>query len=218
MKKFIAYIFSVVMMLAVSSCESNGYDTGDNGYANLRSDYVDIHVVNNQVKSIVTDDDVSLKFNNDLTLKTEKADTTVRRVMYYNVVSTSEPVDIFSMGEVSIMSPIDKSKVKTIKTDPLTLEAAWMAKNGKHANISLGLMVGNAAASTDYHTVALVRTSVSNVGKGCVNYTLYHDQGDIPQYYTSKAYLSVIPPAMQDTMKITINTYTGIVTKVLVKP
>lgn len=218
MNRFIAYIFSAVMVLLASSCESNGYDTGDNGYATFRSDYADIHVVNNQVQSIVTDDDVSLKFNDGLVLQTAKADTTVRRVMYYNFRSTNEPVNIVSMGEVRMMTPIDKSKVKTMKTDPLYLEAAWMGRNGKFVNLTLGLMIGNASSSEAYHTVSLVRTSVSNEGKGCVNYTLYHDQGDIPQYYTAKAYFSVVPPALQDTMKITVNTYAGTVTRVLVKP
>lgn len=216
------------MLTAVltASCEHDSYDTGEGQYSRLHTDYVTIKVRDNYVQSITTDEDKVLSLGREMKIDVEPKDTTLRWLLYYNGTRRDEPqannnnnnenIEIVGSNPMFLLKPIDRSEVITMKTDPVTVTSVWMASNGKYLNLRLGLKTGNSDGAAK-HSVALVRSGVSG---DVVYYTLYHDQADVPQYYTQEYFFTVETLEMgreeaalagqgKKVIDLTIQTYNG---------
>ena len=108
--------------------------------------------------------------------------------------------------------------MKDMHTDPVGVESVWAAKSG-YINMSLLLKAGKTDGEDAVQTLGLVDcgTTVGNDGKRIRHLKLYHDQGGVPEYYTVQRYASIDTKDLGDVdaVSITVNTYSGEVTKTL---
>ena len=85
--------------------------------------------------------------------------------------------------------------------------------------MSLLLKAGKTDGEDAVQTLGLVDcgTTVGNDGKYIRHLKLYHDQGGVPEYYTVQRYASIDTKDLGDVdvVSITVNTYSGEVTKTL---
>lgn len=211
----------VVVLLAVS-CTKEAYDTGDSALSYLKAEMANLHVTGNQVTDIVTDADEALEVPSSLkvTDKMARTDTTYRAMLYYNKVE-GKPVDVKSVKLAYVTSICDRKKAYTLAQDPVKLTSVWKAQNNKYLNFSIGLMTGNAENEDAAQKMSLVcdSTEVGGDGSKCFYLTFYHDQANVPEYYTQDTYISVPLSAFSegDILRIRMNTYNGWVEKEFVK-
>ena len=197
----------------ISSCSQDVYDKGEGKYSLLRGDFAEAVVNSNQqVTKIVTDDGDELSLTAPYTAKwVSKADTTYRCMLYYNKVDNQ--AEVVSMGQVpcansALLSDFDKP----LLTDPVKFESTWMSKTGKYLNLSLQLKTGVTDDSTAAQSLAIISdTLVKHAdGKQIRHLILYHDQGNVPEYYSTKVYLSIPTNRIDaDSVRISINSYDG---------
>ena len=126
----------------------------------------------------------------------------------------AEPI---SVGEVPcpVIIPLSELEVE-MKTDPVKFESAWMSKTGKYINLSFALKTGTTEDDEAIHSLRVVQDTIKmNPDGTSTSYLrLYHDQGGVPDYYSTQVYASIITSeVLADSACITINTYKGIVTK-----
>ena len=213
MKQIIAFVIVCLMC----GCTQDAYDKGEGEYSLLRGDFVEAQVnTSKQVVSIMTDDGDLLPLAEPYSAKwIAKADTFYRCMLYYNKVEDhhgSTIADVISMWQVSCprVMPLNEFD-KEIKTDPVKFESMWVSRSGKYLNMSLMLKTGSTDDSTAVHQLAVVCDTV--ISKSMF-LRLHHDQGGVPEYYSTSAYISI--PTSQlpaDTITITLNTYDGLVQK-----
>ena len=111
--------------------------------------------------------------------------------------------------------PIDQLDT-VMMTDPVKFESAWMSKTGKYLNLSLYLMTGKTDDEQASQTLRIVRdTIMTNPDNTHTCYLrLYHDQGAVPEYYSTQVYASIATEQIEaDSVKITMNTYKGVVSR-----
>ena len=188
----------------MASCTHASYDTGDGEYSHLRTDYVNVEVKDQLIQSITTDDGTALNINPGLKVITNPKDTTLRWLLYYNKVNNSDPIEIVSHSNMTLLKVKDASEVE-MKTDPVTVNSVWVGKDCKYLNLNIGLKMGTTESENNLHSVGMVCTKTED---GITYYTFYHDQADIPQYYTQNVLLTV-DCAKEKIIDLTINTYNG---------
>ena len=239
MKKLLLYFMAMASLVA---CENDSYDTGTGTYSLMTGDLVEV-VTNSDayITSFVTDDDT--KYSLTSYIKTDWAmvgDSTYRALLYYNLEDNGY-AEAVSISEIPVLTLYIADSLETVYTDPVNLESIWMSKNGKYVNLGLYVKTGVSDDIIDYQSVAMLYsgTSYNEDGTNTINLTFYHDQGDVPEYYSSKYYFSLrtsnlkvaVPDSsslstlnsqlstsyvLADSVSITINTYSdGIVTKIL---
>ena len=201
----IHYAISLLLPLLLLSCEHTSYDTGDGRYSHMQTDYVTVTVHDDYVQSIVTDEGRSLAYSKGMTYDVEPVDTTLRWLLYYND-NGNDPIEIVGRNTMWLLKPKERYEIAMMKTDPVTVTGVWVAKNGKYLNLRLGLKTGKTDDRQAKHTVSLIKEGVSD---DVVYYTLYHDQADIPQYYTQEYFFTVEAPEQKE-IDLTINTYNGV--------
>lgn len=210
-------IIIAAIIAAISSCKHNAYETGDGDLSYMHADYTDITITDGRVAMMQTDNDINLIPPYGIGVSSEiPTDTMLRRLIYYTMSDVTQPIEILKLTTVEIIRPHAENAIEEIKTDPVKLTAAWMSHNRRYINMQLGLMTGNSDDDQAIQQILMVCDSIHTDGRGAVFLTLYHDQADIPEYYTQDVHIS-IPltelPIDADTVSITINTYTGTVTK-----
>lgn len=215
MSKIFIYIAIATAILA--ACATDAYETGDSSLSYMRADMADMKVEGRAVKSIVTDQSLSLPFDSKLSVseKMARPDTTYRVMLYYNKVEGKD-IEIISSQLVSVVNPAMDRKLSTEAIDPLILTSAWQAENGKYINVRLGLKTGNAGdEAKQYIDVRLDSIVVHRDGATHRYLTLCHGQNNIPQYYTQDAYLSISQTGygVGDVTHLRVNTYEGVVEK-----
>lgn len=198
-----AYILLLGIAL-MASCTHVSYDTGDGEYSHLRTDYVNIEVKDQLIQSITTDEGTTLSITPGIKVITNPKDTTLRWLLYYNKMNNSDPIEIVSHSNMTLLKVKDASKTE-MKTDPVTVNSVWVAKDHKYLNLNIGLKMGTTESESNLHSVGMVCTKTED---GIAYYTFYHDQADIPQYYTQNVLLTVECPK-EKTIDLTINTYNG---------
>ena len=216
MKKLLCIVSSFLLPLSsflFISCSQDVYDKGEGQYSLLRGDFAEAVVNSNQqVTKIVTDDGDELSLTAPYTAKwVSKADTTYRCLLYYNKVDNQ--AEVVSMGQVpcaniALLSDFDKP----LLTDPVKFESTWMSKTGKYLNLSLQLKTGVTDDSTAAQSLAIISdTLVKHAdGKQIRHLILHHDQGNVPEYYSTKVYLSIPTKRIDaDSVRISINSYDG---------
>jgi len=95
-------------------------------------------------------------------------------------------------------------------------ESAWVSKTGKYLNFSLYLMTGTTDDEGASQTLHVIQdTIMTNPDATRTSYLhLYHDQAGVPEYYSAQVYASILTSQIDaDSVKISINTYKGEITK-----
>lgn len=207
------------LALTAIACRHDYYETGDSALSYLHTEFVDATTNYAQAfASAITDDNTSLTLSPAIAAKwATTPDSTYRALLYYNKVENgiTKPIAI---KRVLTLKPTLISEAKQQNTDPLTLESAWIGKKKKYLNLSLIIKTGIADDEKAIQSVGLLQT-VSRLQKNGTSkayyFTLAHNQGGVPAYYSSKAYASIPLSTYQqgDSLYVTINTYKGVVTK-----
>ena len=222
MVKYLLILFTIHYSLFIASCTQDAYDKGEGEYSLLRADFVEAHTNGQkQVDYVITDDGELLSVSEPFTAKwLTKADTLYRCALYYNKVKEDNgkyAADVVSAGQVPCPLVTPLSKLETsMRTDPVKFESAWMSKSGKYINLSLYLMTGSTTDKDAIQHLAIVQDTVMvNPDQTRTAYLrLYHDQGGIPEYYSTQVYTSILTKEIDaDSVRISINTYKSPVVK-----
>lgn len=103
------------------------------------------------------------------------------------------------------------------KTDPVSFVALWLSANRKYVNITFDVKTGSSGSDADGQSIGAVLTDMTRNADGTLtaHITFCHDQGNVPQYYSSRQYASLAVAQMQDadSASIVINSYKGKVVK-----
>lgn len=128
----------------------------------------------------------------------------------------AEPV---ALSMVPVLSPKAEDSFKDgVRTDPVKFESMWLSAGGRYVNIGFYLKNGSTGDDNILHTIGMVQRRIvtNDDGTRTVMLQMYHDQGGVPEYYSSRYYVSVPCGEIDgDSVYITINTYDGPVTKKL---
>lgn len=209
------FAFKALLLMALigmASCQNEGYDTGDSEYSYITAELALLHTNSNKAVAYATlDDGSSLQFASKFTTKwTDKADTVYRALLYYDkALDGSTTVKARGVTQVPVIGVVKQEDVKNMCTDPLDIESVWMAKNKTFINLSLLLKSGT-TASDNQQSIGLVELSRS-VNRKRVVLQVYHDQGNVPQYYTVQQYASIdLKKLDANIVEIQANTYNGV--------
>ena len=211
MRKLLYIVSS--FLLPLSSCTQDAYEKGEGEYSLLRGDFVEAVVNSNkQVAKIITDDGDEMLVTSPYTAKwIAKADTTYRCMLYYNKVEGK--AEVVSMGQVPCAAIVPLSKFeKELKTDPVKFESTWMSKTGRYLNLSIQVKSGATDDTTAVQSLAIVSDTLitHSDGKQIRNLILHHDQGNVPEYYSTQVYVSIPTNRIDaDSVRISINSYDG---------
>lgn len=131
----------------------------------------------------------------------------------------SAPVKVFIVNNV--LCP----KIKRLQTsappkiDPVSFVALWLSANRKYVNITFDVKTGSSGSDADGQSIGAVLTDMTHNADGTLtaHITFCHDQGNVPQYYSSRQYASLAVAQMQDadSASVVINSYKGKVVKTI---
>lgn len=217
-------MLSLTALLLPTSCENEAYDSGTGALSLTQGDFVELHTNTDcQITDAETDQGQMLTFTQPVTMRwTNRPDTTYRAILYYDLLDTysesaasaiavtARPVGISQVA--TLTNPIPIAKVKEMHTDPVRFESAWMSKGGKYLNLGFYLLTADVNDSTRVQQVSIVSEGISTDANGLrtASLRLYHDQGGVPEYYSSKKYISLICTELEcDSVSISINSYQG---------
>ena len=216
MKKLFRLLVIITVNCQLStliSCTQDAYEKGEGEYSLLRGDFAEAVVNSNkQVAKIITDDGDEMLVTSPYTAKwIAKADTTYRCMLYYNKVEGK--AEVVSMGQVPCAAIVPLSKFeKELKTDPVKFESTWMSKTGRYLNLSFQVKTGVTDDTAAVQSLAIVSDTLitHSDGKQIRNLILHHDQGNVPEYYSTQVYISIPTNRIDaDSVRISINSYDG---------
>ena len=204
--------------------DSGVYEKGEGAYSLMRGDFAEANVNSNrEVTSITTDDGETLPLTTLATAQwISRPDTIYRCMLYYNKVKAADgkpAAEVISLGRVPCLYV--KSLIsfeKTYKDDPVKFESIWNSKSGKYLNLHLQLKTGYTEDSTAVQKLDIVTDSLISYpnGRRTLSLMLYHDQGNVPEYYSTQAYVSIPTTGLAvDSIRLYLNTYSGPVIKTL---
>lgn len=216
------HIIALVGLLFFStSCSNTSYEEGDSKLSYLRTDFADATTDSQgRLSAATTDDGVSLTFTRPMqTSWSNAADSLCRVLLNYNMYANgadSNVVEPLAAKIVYTLQPAKPSVQTQAATDPVSLVSAWKSKNGNYVNLRLGLKTGKASGDDQRQSIGLALDStVTSDGSTTYCLRFLHSQGDVPEYYTTDAYVSI--PIKQMTtgskVRLSLNTYNGWVTR-----
>lgn len=201
-----------------AACENDAYDKGEGKYSLTQADFVEAYANGDKViNQAITDDNTTLTLTKQIAADwVTTADSTYRAILYYNKVEGNS-VQPVSISQVPVLSHFYSAReIDTMRTDPVKLESVWKSHNGKYVNIGLYLKVAQTDNEDLHHSLGLINEGlhINSDGTTTINLRLYHDQGGVPEYYSTKYYFSIPCDSLRtDSVSFTINTYDGEVTK-----
>lgn len=218
-------LYVVGLLLLFPSCSSSSYEEGDSKYSYLRTDFVDATTDSQaRLAAATTDDNLSLTFTEPLQTSWKSTpDSLCRVLLNYNMYANgtdSNVVEPLAAKMVYTLKPADPSKQTMTATDPVNLVSAWKSKNGNYINFRLGMKTGKASGEDQRQSIGLALDSTV-VADGTTTYCFrfLHDQGGVPEYYTTDVYISI--PIKQMTTgtkaRLSLNTYNGWVVREFTK-
>ena len=215
-------LFLIVVCLTYG-CTQDAYDKGEGIYSLMRGDFAEANVNSNrEVISITTDEGETLPLQTYQTAKwIARPDTIYRCMLYYNKVKASDGksmAEVVSLGRVHCLQVTPLSKFEDYKDDPVKFESIWKSKSGKYLNLHLQLKTGYTEDTTAIQKLAFVSDGVipHPDGRRTLSVRLHHDQGGVPEYYSTQAYLSIpTVDLLVDSVCFYLNTYSGGVVKTL---
>ena len=215
------FAYVVVAAIGLAACTNDGYDTGDGNYSYLTAEMALLHTNSDKaVASATLDDGTMLNMAKPfVTNFANKADTVYRALLYYDKSeNATSPVTPRGVTQVPVLNIKEAEDVQDMHTDPLGIESMWMAKNGSYLNFSLLLKSGTTDDNL-HQFVGIVSEGMSTDGDGKRHLTLrmYHNQNNVPQYYTIQRYVSIdMSDIDADILDIHVNTYNGEIVKSVV--
>ena len=221
----LCWLVTLSLCLFVTSCSTESYDTGDGDYSYLRADFCEIHTAGTkQVDYAISDDGERISFGKTLNVKwAEGTDTLYRALLYYNRLP--DAAKALSLQPVYVLRPKAPASVENPHYDPVAFESAWIS-TCQRTDLTIALDSVSREAVTYYLNIAFLvktgqpddETARQSIGisseqnsDGTWQLTLLHDQGSVPQYYSTRVYAS-IPLAdsqLQRGIIFNINTYDG---------
>ena len=215
-------LMPLVLITALAACETESYDSGQGGLSLTTADFAEAHSdASRAVDYAVTDNGDSLALSPEISARwITTPDTTYRVVLYYDRTgkNTARPV---SISQIPTLAVVPADRFDRILTDPVTFESIWLSKTGKYLNIGMYLKNGETGSDGTRHTVGMAHDSTATGADGSrtAYLRLYHDQGGVPEYYSSKYYVSLPCAALPyDSVCVSIVTYGGTVTHRLSLP
>ena len=218
------HLLRLLVIILVASCTQDAYEKGEGTYSLMRGDFAEANVNSNrEVTSITTDDGETLPLTTLATAQwISRPDTIYRCMLYYNKVKAADgklTAEVISLGRVPCLyvKPLTSFE-KTYKDDPVKFESIWNSKSGKYLNLHLQLKTGYTEDSTAVQKLDVVTDSLISYpsGRRTLSLLLYHDQGNVPEYYSTQAYVSIPTTGLAvDSIRLYLNTYSGPVIKTL---
>ena len=218
------HLLRLLVIILVASCTQDAYEKGEGTYSLMRGDFAEANVNSNrEVTSITTDDGETLPLTTLATAQwISRPDTIYRCMLYYNKVKAADgklAAEVISLGRVPCLyvKPLTSFE-KTYKDDPVKFESIWNSKSGKYLNLHLQLKTGYTEDSTAVQKLDIVTDSLISYpnGRRTLSLMLYHDQGNVPEYYSTQAYVSIPTTGLAvDSIRLYLNTYSGPVIKTL---
>lgn len=208
------YTLTVLAILALTACTTDSYDKGEGKYSLMQAELVDL-TINGQkeASAFVLDDGSRFSLTPPVTASwIQTADTVYRAVLYFNKLSETTAESV-SLGSVPTLRAIHHWQMKEQPEDPLGVESAWLSKNEKYLNLGILLKTGQAEGNDGTQKIALVQDTIrindDQTRTAC--FRLLHDQLGVPEYYTSRRFVSILLPdtVQLDTIRLTLPTYEG---------
>ena len=213
----ITFLFlSLFALLLFSSCESDVYETGDGEYSYLRADFGEVYTAGaTQVIKCVTDEGEQFSFTPQQIAKwASRGDTLYRALVYHHRVEQGT-TSVYALAQIPVLTLLQSERPDTFRTDPLTLESAWVSTNGKYLNIGYAVKTG-ASDGIDARQILGVfyETKPTGADDEVLRLRLTHAQNGVPEYYTARGFMS-IPLQRLSAHKVSLNvhTYGGDVTR-----
>ncbi len=225
--RWLSLLFTMQWMLLTVSCIQDAYEKGQGKYSLMRADFVEAHANDQkQIDSFTTDDGISYQTTKPFGAKwVTTPDSIYRCILYYNKVddgggiSKAEPI---SAGQVACLIIKPRGALKgDMKTDAVRFESAWLSGTGRYLNLSLYVKTGVTDDEQAMQTISMVEDTVKTNPDATrtVCLRLYHDQGGVPEYYSTQVYASVPLSGLQaDSLRISIQSYQGEVVKTFRMP
>lgn len=237
---------AVVAAALLASCTTEQYDSGDGKLSYLRSDFVEACTdAQSRMSSFTTDEQLSLQVEGTPKVSwMTTPDSTYRALVYYAAPGSSSasgpsssssssasftersaqdlasaPVKVFTVNNVLCPKIKRLQTLAPLKTDPVSFVALWLSANRKYVNITFDVKTGSSGSDADGQSIGAVLTDMTPNADGTLtaHITFCHDQGNVPQYYSSRQYASLAVAQMQDadSASIVINSYKGKVVKTI---
>lgn len=206
-----------ILLLLLASCESDSYDKGEGELSLATAEFVEAHANGNkQMDYVITDNDERLTVSSQPSVKwMTTPDSLYRALLYYNKVG-EDIIEPLSITQVPTLSIYPDWMIQDIKTDPVTFESIWQSANGKYLNMAFYLKIGEVGKDAELHTISIIQDTIIQNADGTATsfMCLYHDQGDMPEHYSSKCYISIPRDSIKaDSVCMGINTYKGVLYK-----
>ena len=206
-----------ILLLLLASCESDSYDKGEGELSLATAKFVEAHANGNkQMDYVITDNDERLTVSPQPSVKwMTTPDSLYRALLYYNNVGEGV-IEPLSITQVPTLSIYPDWMIQDIKTDPVTFESIWQSANGKYLNMAFYLKIGEVGKDAELHTISIIQDTIIQNADGTATsfMCLYHDQGDMPEHYSSKCYISIPRDSIKaDSVCMGINTYKGVLYK-----
>lgn len=219
-------VLLAVSLLMLFSCTSENYESGDGKYSYLRADFgLAVTDADKAVTKFQTDDGQTFTFTPAVATQwATVADTTYRALFYSNVADASEndqQAQLVASAQVPVLRALAAEHFKTLKTDPVTFESLWISHNGKYLNLSFWIKTGTSDGDDNVQTIGLIDRGIffNADGTKCFHLQFYHDQGGVPEYYSSKKYVSIPLEGLKaDSVRLTLEAYDGTVEKTFKLP
>ncbi len=214
MRKLLAFLLPVCLLCA---CETDSYDKGEGKYSLMQADFAELTVNSEkQGTQFLTDEGGQYRFVTPVTASwIQRPDTMYRAIVYFNEKDggTAQAV---AVGQVGVLRPVEHWRFKELPQDPLGVESVWLTRNGKYINLGLLLKNGRVEDEEGTHAMALCQDTVMKNPDltRTAYYRLLHSQGDAPEYYTNRRYVSIqLPQDRPDSVRLSIDTYKGTLEK-----
>ena len=207
--KFSAAI--LMLCLCLVGCSSDSYDAGEGKYSLLVADMGMAHTVaKGEVDAFILDDGQALSLNPHATVSwCEKADSLYRALCYYYLDDAD--VEPYAIVRVPVLRLSDDDDEVAYPSDPVILHSVWVSKDKKWVNLRLSVKTGKV---DDENAVQAIGVERETVTEDSITLRLLHDQGGVPEYYSSEVYASIpVSDEMKGkTLVLDINTYDGLKT------
>ena len=215
MRKSLSLLYASALLLA--GCQTDSYEAGQGRYSLMQTDLADVAVDGDKkAVSFTTDDGDQYTFTSAATAQwIQTADTTYRAVVYYNKVASGQ-AEALGLSAVPTVIPKESWRFKETRQDPVGVESIWLSRSRKYVNMGLLFMSGYVDDVLGRHAISVAQdTILVNADQTrTAYYRFLHDQGDTPQHFTSRHYVSILlPQQLPDTVCLSIVTHSGTVSR-----
>ncbi len=206
-------------LVLITGCTTDAYDKGNGTYSGLQAELADVSIAaDRSATGFVTDNGARYTFDTPVQVAWAKeVDSTYRAAVYFEDLGDGT-AHCLSLGRVPTLRPVEHWRMKPTADDAVDYESVWPSGSGRYVNLTLLLKSGE-DGSDKLHSIALAQDTVicHADGRNTAHYRLFHDQNDIPQYYTDRYYVSILLPdtTQLDTVQLQMNTTTGTVLRTI---